>query len=283
MSAPCSSRTAPWRSRPPMTSPADLCDPPPSPRRRRPVGPGTSASRTAEAPVMSIPAATQTTRPPNECLREYLGGARRSRGPQAQLPVGLARAPVDRELRCHRPFRGLPRASGIDRHLDDRRGLRHAQRDLPGDRRGHGSGRGPFQYRSCAALRADRGLPQAALLPDPAARQRLLDRQRRSGDVDRLSARSAVHVAAWPPNRHDLPTAYESFPLQSYRYVLYGMGFATDFPAAQATFSRMQNSPSVSLSASPQITRATVEGLPDHRALIDEVYANGYRQPATAA
>ncbi|MHB8530492.1 MAG: tryptophan halogenase family protein [Caulobacteraceae bacterium] len=85
-----------------------------------------------------------------------------------------------------------------------------------------------------------------------------------------------------PPSRHDLPTAQESFPLQSYHYVLYGMGFRTELsgragafphlPLARQEFDRIA-----------AITSATLAALPDHRALITKLYANGYRTPAKAA
>jgi tryptophan halogenase len=85
-----------------------------------------------------------------------------------------------------------------------------------------------------------------------------------------------------PPNRHDFPTSQESFPLPSYQYVLYGMGFRTDLSGregawphvdlARQEFARIQ-----------AITRATLDVLPDHRTLLNEVYATGYRDPPKVA
>jgi len=84
------------------------------------------------------------------------------------------------------------------------------------------------------------------------------------------------------PSRHDLPTAQESFPLQSYHYVLYGMGFKTDLSGREGDF------PHAELAAREfarigEISKAAVGVLPDHRTLIDEVYATGYRDPPKTA
>jgi tryptophan halogenase len=85
-----------------------------------------------------------------------------------------------------------------------------------------------------------------------------------------------------PPNRHDLPTSQESFPLPSYLYVLYGMGFKTDLTRRAGDFPHMDVARQ-EFARIRAITDATIEVLPDHRALINEVYANGYRGPSRAA
>ena len=84
------------------------------------------------------------------------------------------------------------------------------------------------------------------------------------------------------PSRHDLPTAQESFPLQSYQYVLYGMGFRTDLSGRAGEFPHAELA-SREFARIAQITKAALGALPDHRALIDEVYASGYRDPPKPA
>jgi tryptophan halogenase len=93
------------------------------------------------------------------------------------------------------------------------------------------------------------------------------------------------HIPLWrhrPPSRHDLPTAQESFPLQSYLYVLYGMGFRTDLSARKAEFPHFDLARQ-EFARIRAITDAVVAALPDHRTLLDEVYASGYRDPSRAA
>jgi tryptophan halogenase len=93
------------------------------------------------------------------------------------------------------------------------------------------------------------------------------------------------HIPLWrhrPPNAYDLPTAHESFPLPSYLYVLYGMGFKTDLSGREAEFPHMELARQ-EFARIRALTDATIQALPDHRALIDEVYANGYQEPTKAA
>jgi len=85
------------------------------------------------------------------------------------------------------------------------------------------------------------------------------------------------HLAMWrrrPPNVFDFPNLHESFKWFNYQYILYGMGFETQVdPAAHphtdlavADFRRVQEAG----------VRAR-DALPDHRALLREVYASGFR------
>jgi tryptophan halogenase len=90
------------------------------------------------------------------------------------------------------------------------------------------------------------------------------------------------HIAMWrrrPPNWHDLMTAQESFPQASYHYVLYGMGFRTDLSDRAADYPHMDLARR-EFARIAAITQATIEALPDHRALVTEVYALGYREAA---
>ncbi len=82
-----------------------------------------------------------------------------------------------------------------------------------------------------------------------------------------------------PPGTFDFTSVHESFKWFNYQYVLYGMGFASDvrgnasaYPhavLAQREFQRVQ-----------EASRRAVAAMPDHRALLNEVYANGFRSAA---
>jgi tryptophan 7-halogenase len=79
-----------------------------------------------------------------------------------------------------------------------------------------------------------------------------------------------------PPTSLDFDTSYEAFKYQSYQYILYGLGFRSDMSGnesaypftaeAETEFRRVQ-------AASQQALKA----LPDHRALLDQVYRHGFR------
>ncbi len=89
-------------------------------------------------------------------------------------------------------------------------------------------------------------------------------------------------IAMWkrrPPNWHDMMTAQESFPQASYQYVLYGMGFRTDLTDRAADYPHMDLAKQ-EFARIAALTQATIEALPDHRALVSEVYALGYRAAA---
>lgn len=83
-----------------------------------------------------------------------------------------------------------------------------------------------------------------------------------------------------PPTSLDFDTTYEAFKYQSYQYILFGLGFRPDMEGnesaypfgeeARREFRRVQ-------AASQQALKA----LPDHRALLDEVYRNGFRPKAS--
>ena len=88
------------------------------------------------------------------------------------------------------------------------------------------------------------------------------------------------HLAMWkhrPPNVFDFPNLHESFKYFNYQYVLYGMGYPTRVdPAAhahgdlaRADFARVQ-----------EAGRRAAGSLPDHRALLTEVYGRGFSSKA---
>ena len=80
-----------------------------------------------------------------------------------------------------------------------------------------------------------------------------------------------------PPNVFDFPNLHESFKYFNYQYILYGMGFETTVdPAAhvhgdlaRADFARVR-----------EAGLRAAAGLPDHRALLTDVYARGFSTQA---
>jgi tryptophan halogenase len=92
-------------------------------------------------------------------------------------------------------------------------------------------------------------------------------------------------LAAWrhrPPCRFDFVADHETFPYFSYQYVLYGMDYRTNLEPARARYGR----PAAVRRAFTQIrdfARRASADLPTHRALIDEVYRDGFRTKARAA
>ncbi|MDR7117622.1 tryptophan 7-halogenase [Caulobacter sp. BE254] len=88
------------------------------------------------------------------------------------------------------------------------------------------------------------------------------------------------HLAMWkhrPPNVFDFPNLHESFKYFNYQYILYGMGFETQVdPAAhihgdlaRADFARVR-----------EAGLRAAASLPDHRALLTDVYARGFSTKA---
>ncbi len=88
-------------------------------------------------------------------------------------------------------------------------------------------------------------------------------------------------LARWahrPPGRFDFIIDNESFAHFSYQYILYGMGFRTDFEAARGSFAASQKAERLLAEMRGFGINATRE-LPDHRALIEAVYAGGFVAP----
>ena len=89
-------------------------------------------------------------------------------------------------------------------------------------------------------------------------------------------------LAEWkfrPPCRFDFVSDHESFPHFSYQYVLYGMGFRTDFSAARARYGASQAA-SRAFEQLRQIAQQAARDLPTHRSLIEQVYREGFQERA---
>ena len=96
---------------------------------------------------------------------------------------------------------------------------------------------------------------------------------RENADIGRISATLADKLAMWrtrPPHRLDFITDYELYLPASWQFVLYGMEFATslretaqfpDMAAARQEFANLR-----------LVTTAALRDLPDHRALLDQMY-----------
>ncbi len=88
-------------------------------------------------------------------------------------------------------------------------------------------------------------------------------------------------LARWahrPPSRFDFIIDNESFAHFSYQYILYGMGFRTDFEAARGSFPDTQKAERL-FAEMRGFGADAMRQLPDHRALIEAVYAGGFVPP----
>jgi len=86
-------------------------------------------------------------------------------------------------------------------------------------------------------------------------------------------------LAAWrgrPPGRFDFVADYETFPYCSYQYVLYGMGFRTDLEGARSRYSASSAPARQAFAQLRGIAKQACAELPTHRALIDQIYRNGF-------
>jgi tryptophan halogenase len=85
-------------------------------------------------------------------------------------------------------------------------------------------------------------------------------------------------LAAWrhrPPCRFDFVADYETFPYFSYQYVLYGMGHRTNLEPARRRY-RATTSAKQAFTQLKRFAQQAVADLPTHRALIDQVYRDGF-------
>jgi tryptophan halogenase len=92
-------------------------------------------------------------------------------------------------------------------------------------------------------------------------------------------------LAEWkyrPPCRFDFVSDHETFPHFSYQYVLYGMGFQTHFAAARSRY-RASGAAQQAFKQLRGFAQQAVSDLPSHRALIDQVYREGFRDKQAAA
>ena len=84
-------------------------------------------------------------------------------------------------------------------------------------------------------------------------------------------------LAQWrhqPPSRYDFPRIEEVFPAASYQYILYGMGFETDYGDGR----RASDLPAVAdacFAKTQELTRRMLAGLPSNRDLINHIKRHG--------
>lgn len=79
-----------------------------------------------------------------------------------------------------------------------------------------------------------------------------------------------------PPTPLDFDTTYEAFKYPSYQYILFGLGFRPDMRGNESAYpftAEAENEFRRVQAASQQALKA----LPDHRALLDQVYKHGFR------
>ncbi len=92
-------------------------------------------------------------------------------------------------------------------------------------------------------------------------------------------------LAMWkhrPPSRFDVLADLDTFAYFNYQYILYGMNFHTDYEAARGTFPNAAAAQAIFNKIVGYGERAVVD-LPDHRALIEQIYAHGFAEkPAEA-
>ena len=76
-----------------------------------------------------------------------------------------------------------------------------------------------------------------------------------------------------PPNAFDFPSLHESFKYFNYQYILYGMDFQTLIdPAAHAHIDLAR----ADFAKVREAGIRAAANLPDHRALLTEVYTRGF-------
>ncbi len=80
-----------------------------------------------------------------------------------------------------------------------------------------------------------------------------------------------------PPSRFDFVIDYESFPHFSYQYILYGMGFKTDYGAARSALPMTDTAARI-FNTVTAFGEQAARDLPDHRALIKAIYNGGFIQ-----
>ena len=106
---------------------------------------------------------------------------------------------------------------------------------------------------------------------------------RDNADPSSISPELNSLLAMWtyrPPSRHDFIEALESFAYSSYQFILYGMGFETDYEASRTSFPRVAEARIV-FDRVASFAKQAADDLPDHRALIEAVYAHGYRDKSS--
>jgi tryptophan halogenase len=85
-------------------------------------------------------------------------------------------------------------------------------------------------------------------------------------------------LAEWryrPPCRLDFVADHETFPHFSYQFVLYGMGFQTNFEGARSRYAA-SHSAQRAFKQIRGFAQQAVRDLPSHRALIEQIYREGF-------
>ncbi len=104
---------------------------------------------------------------------------------------------------------------------------------------------------------------------------------RDNADPATIPERMQDLLARWqyrPPSRFDFIVDTESFAYFSYQYILYGMNFATNFEAARGSYDHVKQAENLFVLIK-QLGEQAAADLPDHRALITEVYEKGFAVP----
>jgi tryptophan halogenase len=93
------------------------------------------------------------------------------------------------------------------------------------------------------------------------------------------SLQEMLEMWRWrPPGAFDFPNLHESFKWFNYQYILYGMGFPTDLEASRCAYPHAELARQ-EFQRVQQASRRAVAAMPDHRALLTEVYETGFRSP----
>ncbi|MBE0362377.1 hypothetical protein PULV_a2997 [Pseudoalteromonas ulvae UL12] len=91
---------------------------------------------------------------------------------------------------------------------------------------------------------------------------------------DSLKAQLA-HWSVQPVSNYDFANVYEPFPLESYQFVLNGMGFEQNLEPSRALFP-MVDKATMSFDKVKKITEFAVKDLPTNRALLNKVHQHGF-------
>ena len=85
-----------------------------------------------------------------------------------------------------------------------------------------------------------------------------------------------------PPVPLDFDTSYEAFQYQNYQYILFGLGFRPDMSGNESAYPLIAEAEK-EFERIRATSQHALEILPDHRALLDQVYKSGYQPKAAAA
>jgi len=82
-----------------------------------------------------------------------------------------------------------------------------------------------------------------------------------------------------PPAALDFETSYEAFQYMSYQYILFGLGFRPDLSGNESAYPLVAEAQAEFRKVRAGAERA-LEALPDHRALLAQVYSTGFQTKA---